>query len=257
MTMAPRARKALDPLVAEGPILAQFAEGRGEDLVISFSSIGRRRNEMPPPEFVGTAIGKAGRHALFVSDISRSWGNAPEFSSALGEAVAQVKARHRIERITAIGVSMGAFCALAAQEIIPLHAVVAMSSQYSVLRRHVGPEGRWRFWTRRIPRPLAYPVAPLPQKGGAQVTLLHGMQDDLAHARAFAPQWGVDHYLFPELGHSTLGPYLKTVGQLAPIVDAAVAGDRRVLARAVRGAGGDFRARLLAVDKAPQTHSTP
>ena len=129
-------RAAFETLIEAGPIRVLFAPGTGSDLVISFSSIGRRRAEMPPPELVGTAIGEAGRPALFVSDISRSWGNAPEFPDALQAAMAEIHKRQPVERVTAIGFSMGAFCALAAGRILDLHAIVAISAQYSILRRH-------------------------------------------------------------------------------------------------------------------------
>ncbi|MDF1620183.1 hypothetical protein [Pseudothioclava nitratireducens] len=242
-------RAAFETLIEAGPIRVLFAPGTGSDLVISFSSIGRRRAEMPPPELVGSAIGAAGRPALFVSDISRSWGNAPEFPEALQAAMAEIHKRQPVECVTAIGFSMGAFCALAAGRILDLHAIVAISAQYSILRRHIGPETRWRYWTKRVPRPLAFPVAPLPRAGqGPQVTLLHGLRDDLAHARAFATPAGVDHFLFPAQSHSDLGQHLKASGQLGPLIEAAITRDRRALSRAMRRAGGDFRARILPPD---------
>lgn len=250
--------EGMELLVEKGPIRAVYAEGQGTDLVISFSSTGQRRGEMPPPEFISTAIGNHKRHALFVTDFSRSWANAPEFGAALQAAVERVRARHEIARITTLGLSMGGFSALSAQAILPLDAIVAISPQYSILKRHIGPETRWLYWRKRIARPLAFPVAPLPgRRSTTRVFLLHGMVDDAAHALAFAPSRGVDHFLFPERTHSDLGRHLKSTGQLAPLIDAAIEGDRRAVVRAVRRAGGDFRARILAGEEAAQTHSAP
>lgn len=250
--------EGMELLVEEGPIRAVYAEGQGTDLVISFSSIGQRRHLPPAHEFIGAAIGADRRHVLFVTDFARSWANAPEFAPALIAAVARVRARHDITRITALGYSMGGFSALAAQSVLPLDGVLAISPQYSILRRLIGSEDRWLHWRKQIARPLAFPVAPLPgRKAKTQVTLLHGMVDDAAHALAFEPRRGVDHFLFPERTHSDLGRHLKATGQLGPLIDAAIAGDRRAVARAARRAGGDFRARILAREAAARSHSAP
>lgn len=249
--------EGMELLVEEGPIRAVYAEGQGTDLVISFSSIGRHSRDPAQVEFIGSAIGTNRRHALFVTDENRSWANAPEFVTALTRALEILRARCEIERIAAIGYSMGGFCALAAQTFIPINVIIAIAPQYSIMPRHVS-DLRWRKFARRIERPFAFPVAPLLRgKNRPRVILLHAMKDDLVQASAFAEGPRIFNFLFPEQEHAGLAQYLKSTGQLAPLIDAAIEGDRRAVVRAVRRAGGDFRARVLAGEETAQIHSAP
>jgi pimeloyl-ACP methyl ester carboxylesterase len=243
----PSSHLPLRPLVTlwnSGGIRIDHAPGQGTDLVISFASIGKRRGEMPPNEFVGTATGTAGRPALFVSDIQRRWANTGAFGDALSAALSQVRSRQHIERITTLGLSMGGFCAIAAARVIPVDCAIAISAQFSIAREIVPEERRWGFWTRRIRR-FEVPSVTEALDHLPHLYALHGMIDDLPQAERFPIRRGVDHFLFPEMTHSALGAHLKSVGVLAALVDAAVAGDRQTVARQIRRAGGGFRAAFL------------
>src|SRR5690606_29858629 len=103
-------------IVALGPVTVDMLDGAGSDLVISCASIGHDASRAPSPEFVATAIGKGTpafpRRALFISDASRSWANAPEYGVALRKAVKMVHQDRPVTRITTIGLSMGAYAAL-------------------------------------------------------------------------------------------------------------------------------------------------
>lgn len=223
------------------PYAIDHVEGGGEDLVIAFSSVGHDPLRPPSPEFVATAVGRGGvaRRALFVMDQSRSWANAPGLEAALQGAVAQVAARGPVRRIVTMGLSMGGFAALVAAQVLPVDAVLAFSPQWSVAP-DMG-EARWPDWTSALP-PVRWPVAPMPDRG--QVYLFHGAVDDLPQALSFPMRAGVDHLIFPYLGHSDLVPHLKARGGLAGLVDAAVQGDRRRLLRIAGAAGGVARRRL-------------
>lgn len=230
------------------PLSVDFCDGAGEDLVISFASIGHDPQRPPSPEFVATALGRgtaaAGRRAMFVSDASRSWANAPGFELALHRALAEVRARAPVRRIAAIGSSMGAFSALVAAQILPVDVVLAISPQWSVLPGAVPGEERWARWRAALPAALRWREAPLPAPGGAWAVLFHGARDDLAQALRFGEPAGTDHLLFAEQGHSDLAAHLKARGALAGLLEAALAGDRRRLLRIAASAGGVRRARF-------------
>lgn len=234
----------LTPLRTRLPILIDYADAPGADLVIAFSSIGHDPARPPSPEFVGTATGRGGRprRALFLRDAARSWGNHPDFAPALAEALAAVTARAPVGRIAAIGLSMGGYAALVAARILPVDVVLAFGPQFAL----TPPDPRWSHWMAALP-PLIHPVAPLPPPGRA--VLLHGGQDDLATARRFPTGAGIDHLVFPHESHASLVPHLKARGCLSGLLDAALDGDRRRLLRIAISAGGVLRERLVTSDK--------
>ncbi|NGM44008.1 hypothetical protein G5B31_00505 [Rhodobacter sp. SGA-6-6] len=238
--------RVFQPLAASFPWSVQLLPGPGEALVVSFASVGHDPLRTPSPEFVGSATA-GGRPALFLSDASRSWCNAPGFAEVLAGAVDEVKARRPERQVLLIGQSMGAFAALAAASLIPADAVIAISPQFSV-DPAVMPEERWSGWTRRVAA-FRFPAAPLPE--GPRIILMHGMADDLPQALAFPQRKGVDHILFPGLTHSALAPHLKARGCLPGLIEAALEADRRRLLRICASAGGRLRQRMTDRDSAP------
>lgn len=215
---------ALQPVLRLGPIAIDAAPGGSGVLVIACSSVGHDPARLPEPEFRRIATAQD-RPALFLRDASRSWATAPEFAPALLQAVADLRARQPITRIVTLGLSMGGFAALAAADLLGAQAALAIGPQACTR------DPRWAGWTSPLPpRPC-----PLPQ--GCWISLCHGLRDDAATAARFAPRRGIDHFLFAGLGHSDLGPHLKTKG-LQGMVDAICAGDRRRLIRLASAAGG-------------------
>lgn len=223
---------------SEGPVLIDYVDGPGGQLVISFSSVGHDPSRPPSPEFVRTL---AGRRALFVRDDSRSWANHPNFASALLGGFAAVSKASPVDRVLAMGLSMGAFSALVAAQVLPVDVVLAFGPQYAVGPGGVPGETRWAEWTAKLTTPR-WPTAPLPGRGWT--CLFHGGLDDLPHALRFPEQAGVDQVIFPTLGHSDLMGHLKANGGLAGLIEAALAGDRRRLLRISAAAGGVQRRRL-------------
>lgn len=222
------------------PYSVDFLDGTGEDLVIAFSSIGHDADRPPSPEFVATATGRGTpvhpRRALFVVDTHRSWANDPGFAAALRTALEQVTARRPVRRVAAVGLSMGAFSALAATQVLKIDTVLALGPQYSVAPDGIPPERRWARWTCRITH-FRWPTAPVPPES-CWTILCHGARDDLAQALPFPQADHIDHLIFPELGHSELAPHLKARGGLSGMMEAALAGDRRRLLRIASAAGG-------------------
>lgn len=232
-------RPQLERIAAPAPWHLHLVPGAAEELVISFASIGHDKTKVPSPEFLGSATA-SGRPALFISDESRSWANAPGMIPVLQDQIARLRQAQVISKILLIGQSMGAFAALVAAAEIEVDAVLAISPQFSV-HPEVLSDDRWAEWTGRIPqhRHRHAPIAP-----GCRITLMHGLMDDQAQALAFPEAENLDHILFPALGHSSLAPHLKARGCLPGLIEAALANDRRRLLRIASSAGGKLRHRL-------------
>lgn len=220
------------------PLTIDHAPGAGDAMVISFASVGHDPARAPSPEFLRCATA-GGRPALFVSDTSRSWANAPGFAPALRHALQRATPAGP-RRLATLGASMGGFAALAAATVLPVDVVLAIGPQFSVHPGQMPTEHRWRDWTARI-ADWRFPTAPLPE--GPWIILLHGLADDADQARAFPQRKGIDHLLFPGLAHSGLAPHLKARGVLQGLIDTALSGDRRRLLRIASGAGGMLRAK--------------
>lgn len=207
-----------------------LAPGTGDDLILSFASIGHDATRPPSPEFAGSATA-GGRRALFFTDASRSWGAGPGFAPALTAALA---AAGPASRCLAIGSSMGAVCALRAAHLTPLTAVLAFGPQSTL------NDPRWHTWTARLGTPEPPAFAP-----GIWHVLFHGLADDRAQALGFPQSPDVDHILYPGIHHSDLGPHLKSKGALSGLIDAALTGDRRRLLRIAASTGGVQRRKSM------------
>ncbi|PTV94774.1 hypothetical protein C8J27_10642 [Rhodobacter aestuarii] len=232
------------------PFAVDYLPGKGADLVISFASIGHDPTRPPAPEFVATATGRGTeahpRPALFISDASRSWANDLGFEAALLESFKAVQARQEVARIATLGLSMGAFSALVAAQVLPVDLVLAFGPQISVAPDLMPEETRWADWTAHIAN-WRWPTAPLPSRG--QAWLFHGGVDDLPHALRFPQTKGTEQVIFPDLSHSDLVPHLKRRGALSGLVEAAFADDRRRLLRIAASAGGQRRAKLFPIPR--------
>lgn len=223
------------------PFAVDFLDGPGDDLAISFSSVGHDPARSPSPEFVATASGRGGtpRRALFVMDDSRSWANHPGFAPAVQTALATIAARRPVRRTATLGLSMGGFSALAAAHLVPVDVVLAFGPQWSVAPGVVPGEDRWSRWTAALP-PLHWPTAPLPV-GPTRAVVLHGLGDDASQALRFPRHPGLDQILFAAQDHAALVPHLKARGALSGLLDAALDNDRRRLLRIAASAGGRLR----------------
>ncbi len=212
------------------PWQVALAPGTGDDLILSFASIGHDPTRPPSPEFVASAT-TGNRRALFFTDASRSWGLDPGFAPAVQSGLA---AAGPANRSLAIGSSMGAVCALRAAHLAPIAAVLAFGPQSTL------NDPRWKNWTARLGTPAPPAFAP-----GIWHILVHGLADDRAQAQGFPEAANVDHIFYPGIRHSDLGPHLKSKGALTGLIDAALAGDRRRLLRITTSTGGVQRRKSM------------
>lgn len=233
--------RRIETLLETPFIRIRHAPADGDRLAVSFASIGTSRRTAPPDEFVGTVLCDPTRHGVFISDSRRSWMNDAEVRAAIAETLPGLITSAGARRVTTLGLSVGAFSALVAHRLFPVDAVLAFSPQYSVSRRIVPEEKRWRFWTGQI-RNFACPsVEPL--QSGGRIYALHGLEDDIAQMRRFPIRANLDHFVFPGLRHSMVPRAAKDAGLLAPLLAAAEHDDRKAVSRIVRNLGGTWRAR--------------
>lgn len=226
-------------LPVDPPLRIQYLPGTNKVLVVSMSGVGNHRQEMPPPEFFGTAS-DGGNHVLFVSDISRSWMNGPGVADQIVNAIKLTVGAHGIERVVAIGNSMGGTMALILPNLTRVDAVLAIVPQFSARQSRVPEERRWKFFRNKIETwPFeAVEALPGPQ---TEVTILHGGTDDeIIHLDRFPRASHARHYVFPD-GNHRLADWLRRQGRLGHIVKYAIQGKPRVVRNGVESVGGITR----------------
>ncbi|WP_299847860.1 hypothetical protein [uncultured Roseovarius sp.] len=219
----------------------RYAAGSDDHLIISFSSIGRRRAEMPPDEFTGTLLRQPEQHCMFISDLRRSWMNDPHYLKSVKSAVDKIRKRENINRITTLGLSMGAFSALVASALFPVTTAIAISPQFTMSGAVMPKETRWRYWRKGI-KTFRFETAEA-SPGPGRSYIFHGLENDLDQMRAFSVLPNRDHFVFPESNHSELGRLFKENGVLLDLVNACATRNRKEVARLVGSCGGTWRAR--------------
>ena len=130
------------------PFTVDYQHGPGDQLVIAFSSVGHDPARPPSAEFVRSL---SGGRALFVRDAARSWANDPGFEAAVLGAYRAACEAGPVARVMTLGLSMGAFAALVAAQVLPVDVVLGFGPQYSVAPG--SGETRWATWTDRLTAP--------------------------------------------------------------------------------------------------------
>lgn len=125
---------------------AQTAKSYGK-VLLSFTGVGHVMGgiDLQQPEFFGA--GRGYDSVIFVSDLTRSWGNALDFDRLSAIVLEQAAGR----RIDAIGNSMGGFLALLAPNFLPIATVIAFAPQFSVHPDIVPWDNRWADYRKSIP----------------------------------------------------------------------------------------------------------
>ncbi|SMP35714.1 hypothetical protein [Shimia sagamensis] len=231
----------LRTLVEDSVVRINHLPQKGSHLIVSFASIGKGWHLMPPDEFVGTISKMPNCSGLFISDMTRSWMNSSVLRNTVERVVNEVIAEFEIEKVTTLGLSMGAFSALVAPRLFPVDTAIALSPQFSVSREIVPSETRWRHWTKNIQDfhfPSVLPISPM-----GRVVICHGLVDDYEQMKLFPQQDNVDHFVFPNARHAEIGKLIKKGGKLSPFITAASAHKKRSVAQILRGLGGSWRMR--------------
>ncbi len=233
------------------PLRIRYLPGWSKRLVISFSGVGTDRQVEPGPEFYRIAGWNGENHVLFVTDSSRSWMNGPGMAESIVAVVKDYVARIGAGPVMALGNSMGGTMALILSRLMPLDVVVAVVPQYSVHPEIVPEETRWQLFRKQIADYRFREVGALPL-GPTQYCILHGgTADEIAHARHFAKQGNVHHFVIADQGHR-LAQHLQTDQKLTQIVTDFMQGRYFRVRRTVRAAGGTSLARFLSGDRSAE-----
>lgn len=216
----------IEALREEKALAIGYVPGRSKRLVVSMSGVGRRRNRMPPYEFVASASNGGENHTLLVADRTRSWMNRKMVSEAIVEHIEMLKAEHDIRSVVALGNSMGGFMALVLPQLTRVDQVIAFSPQYSMHPEHVPEEKRWQFWRDRFPRYAHETVGRL-DKANGKVFVFHGDSDEEAiHWRRFPGRRSLQHFILRGMGHD-MARDLQRRGLLKRVIRNAIAGRPR------------------------------
>ena len=242
-------RKELEQVFAAPPLQITYSRGHSEKLVVVFSGVGNNPHEYPPIEFFQSATEGARNHALFISDMSRSWLNGDGVSDQIVEVIKRVAKEVSTSEIHLMGNSMGGSMALWIKDLVPAKTVLSFVPQYSVCPEIVPEEKRWMRFRRKI-KFFKYPEITLNRTPNQNVFIIHGgSPDELIHARRFPRVRGVGHFILPHQDHN-LSRYLKRKGHLDILVSAALNGQNYRFRRLLEQSGGMFIQQFEAM-KAP------
>ncbi|MDA8746833.1 hypothetical protein N9M66_01335 [Litoreibacter sp.] len=231
------------------PLRIEAAGGSSRRLVVSFTSVGNKRDAWPPKEFVGMASQMGRNHVICVTDISRCWMNQSGMLRKITTVISDYILENGITSINAVGTSMGAYNALILGQQMPISQIIAFTPQYSVHPDVIPDETRWKWFRNQIEE---WPHKELNRLPGApaSIYMFHGdTPDEKMHWQRFGEAKNLRHYIFSGANHNFLQE-LKDGGVLGKIVRAGI-NERPVrLGKVVKRAGGMRRSEFEAFDAA-------
>lgn len=209
-------------LLRDNSVLVEARNGPntpGDRVLLSFTGVGHGLGgvDVQRAEFFRAGNGFA--NTIFVTDITRSWGNSLDFD-AIGSALAPyLEGREAY----ALGNSMGGFLAVLASQFWPMKRVVCFVPQYSVRPKVIPKEARWREYRDAIVKwrysSLEGSFAP-----ETEYYLFSGRKGpDWRQWRRFPDLPNVQNVLFSSLGHRA-AVKLKRAGVLDPLIEACFDG---------------------------------
>lgn len=221
--------------------------GTSDRLVISLSGVGNTRGVMPPFEMARMATDNGRHSAIFVSDKTRSWMNAPNLADLILAQIDIAQKMFRPAKVSAVGNSMGGFMALELSRHVELKTTLAVVPQYSAMQSEVPEEKRWAFFRNKI-ESFQFPrVENLPTEGCTHYVIHGGEEDEFIHWSRFPVQSNLKHMILPEEGHN-LAQYLKAKGKLKDIVQFAIENRYPAFRQLIERMGGKPRADLRLSD---------
>jgi len=207
--------------------------GRSTKLVLVFTSIRREALHPDRLEFRGVASDQGRNHVLFINDRERSWYSVPGLRDRIAEIVRHCVAEHGIEEIWAIGNSMGGYGAILFSDRLRISQVVAFVPQI-LMTPEMLAQPNWANYVAPIREGVERDLVPIMATADCRFHIVTGdrFADDIlqmGHLRNTlpdAPQ--VRIVIAPGQSHY-VARWLKNQGQLASLVSALWAGDRRGL----------------------------
>lgn len=228
---------AIQRYLAAHPLYLDYMPGRSKLLVLAFTGVGDRKEEIPSPEAIRLTGWDGENHVLFISDASRSWMNADGLVETLQAAIAALVQQIQPERIVAFGNSMGGTAALVYASLDRVDSVLAIVPQYSVKADLVPEERRWMHFRCNIAT-WRFPAVPDLSRRDTAVMILHGGEArEIIHAKRFRTGPNTDHYVVPQFGHA-LARCLKGSRHLRPLMRHVFNGEMAEARAVVESAGG-------------------
>lgn len=228
---------SLERYLEAHPLYLDYMPGRSRRLVLAFTGVGDRKEEVPAPEAMRLTGWDGENHVLFIGDASRSWMNGPGLIETLQEAIGALVDKIKPERIVAFGNSMGGSAALIYAAIDRVDAVLALVPQYSVRADLVPEEKRWMHFREHI-TDWRFPAVPDLSGRPTEVMIVHGGEArEIIHARRFRCGPGIDHFVVPQYGHA-LARCLRATRHLRPLMTHVINGDMAEARAVVESAGG-------------------
>ena len=182
-------------------------------ILLSFTGIGHRMGgiEVQKPEFRGA--GKTFGCIIFITDKTRSWGNAIDFNIIEERILPFIENRD----VYSIGNSMGGFISIVATRYLPIRKSISFAPQYSVDPVCVDWEHRWKSYTEKINKYSVQNAGNYLNDRTTYFILSGGMGNDKKHAMLFPARANIFHYQFSETGHNVAAA-LKKKGMLDGVI---------------------------------------
>jgi hypothetical protein len=219
-------RPTLETLFEDDTLHVSGIRGGDKVLFIAFTEIGDRVGPLRREEFIELTQATSENSVLFVGDRGRTWYNAPSFLAKLAPIVAVW--RPECARTVTVGNSMGGFGAIVFAGALGADTAIAFSPQYSVSKRVVPKEDRWSEFVSKIGE-FRYESAGDHIVEDCTYFLFQGDGGkDWYQIGAFPIRPNLHQFIVRD-GPHTLASLLKLRGDLAPIIEASVAGDLAAL----------------------------
>lgn len=220
------ALRNIELFIKKHPLRVHRLAGSEPTLVVSFTSVGTKREVWPDLEFPNLASQGGRNHVLFISDKSRSWMNSPGLDEEISQCIADYCVKHQINRVVTLGVSMGASNALICGQNFPVDLTIALSPQYSVHPKILPDESRWTHFRNAISQ-WPYPAITELPRSPTKVFILHGdSEEEERHSRHFGRAHNVQHYILPGHNHKAVTRFDRT-GPLRHLVKGLILNDQR------------------------------
>ena len=192
------------PFAVRSPLVVHHLLGRGNRLIVSFAGVGFANGPeiVPKAEFVGTASNYGENHALFVSDVSRSWMNGPDVADQIVDLIQSYCEDHDIQEIMALGNSMGGFMAIVLAELTHLDCVLAFAPQFSAKKDLVPEENRWERYRSAISNWRFDHVGKMAEKKTCYYVVHGDKNGELPYLRRFPVGRNIHHFVVQNAGHN-------------------------------------------------------
>lgn len=211
----------------ERDLSVAWLPGSTARLVLVFTSLQRAALHPDKLEFRGVASDHGRNHVLFITDRDRGWYSTPGKRERIEAVVRRFLSEHDIRTVWSMGNSMGGYGAILFSDQLPVSKVVAFVPQILIA-------GDWTAKWPSIKDSVECDLTPIIAGSDCVFHIVTGdaYANDQIHfnhlRRTLADAAHVKFVIAPGQGHD-VAAWLKKQGQLAPLVSALWAGDRKAL----------------------------